>query len=358
MNITPANMLTSVTPVSRSALLPNVVLVAQSPLHLNNFHKYLSNHPDQAWCSTLLSGIKHSMNIGFEGERTSIILDDWKSALDRPEVIKEYLANEVAAGHKAEPFTQPPFSDFVRSPMDIVYKKCSFHVKYRIIHDLSWPPQNSVNNHIDPDAFRCLYGSCSDVVALIIKHGLGTLPAKLDLADVFKHILVRSQDWPPLGPSWHLQWPDGSIVYLYYVDLFLHFGLCSSPALFNEYGNALQYAMQINKVQDLLHYLDDYFTISPPESPVCASNIRTMIATCEELGFTVNPKKVTKPATSTHFLGVDIDSVTMEARIDPSHVSETILLLKDISDHQSATKWTILLLGGQTSLCVLGMQAW
>ena len=111
----------------------------------------------------------------------------------------EYLANEVAAGCKAGPFIQPPFTDFVGSPMGIVAKKCLFPVKYRIIHDLSWPPQDSVDDHIDPDAFRCFYGSFDDAIALIIKHGVGALSAKLDLADAFKHILIRSQDWPPMG---------------------------------------------------------------------------------------------------------------------------------------------------------------
>ena len=106
-----ANVLTSVAVVSRRTLLPDVVLVVQSPLHLNNFCKYLSNHPDQAWCSKLLKGTKHGVNIGFEGLRTSIVSDNWKSALDHPEVIKEYLANEVAVGHKAGLFTKPPFSD-------------------------------------------------------------------------------------------------------------------------------------------------------------------------------------------------------------------------------------------------------
>ena len=176
------------------SLLPNVVLVAQSPLHLNHFHKYLSNHPDQAWCSKLLKGIKCSVNIGFDGERTTIISDNWKSAVDHPEVITEYLAKEVAAAHKAGPFTQLPFSDFVGSPMGVVAKKHSFPVKYRIIYDLSWPPQDSVKNHIDSDAFRCFYGSFDDAVALIVKHGMGAMSVKLDLADAFKHILVRSQD--------------------------------------------------------------------------------------------------------------------------------------------------------------------
>ena len=204
-----ANGSTSAATVSRNTLLPNVVLVAQSPLHLNNFCKYLPNHPDQAWCSKLLKGIEQGMDIGFEGKRTSIILDNWKSTVEHPEVIVEYLANEVAAGHKARPFTQPPFLDFIGSPTGIVTKKHSLPVKYRIIHNLSQPPQDSVNNHIDLDAFRYFYSSFDDAVALIIKHGVGTLSAKLDLADAFKHILIRSHDWPLLGSSWDLQQPDG-----------------------------------------------------------------------------------------------------------------------------------------------------
>ena len=65
-----ANEHMSVTTVSRSILLPDVVLVAQSPLYLNNFNKYLANHPDQVWCSKLLQGIENGVNIGFEGEGT------------------------------------------------------------------------------------------------------------------------------------------------------------------------------------------------------------------------------------------------------------------------------------------------
>ena len=98
-----------------------------------------------------------------------------------------------------------PFIDFVVSPMGVVTKKHSFPVKYRIIHDLSWPPQDSVNNHIDPDAFKCFYSSFDDAVALVIKHRVATLSAKLDLVHAFKHIPIRSQDWPLLGSSWDLQ---------------------------------------------------------------------------------------------------------------------------------------------------------
>ena len=143
--------------------------------------------------------------------------------------------------------------------MGIVIKKCLDSVKYCIIHDLSWPPGDSVNDHIDPNLYHCIYASFDQAVSLIKKHGVGALMAKLDLANAFKHILVRPEDWPLLCSSWDMVQADGSVLWQYYVDLFLPFGLCSSPAIFNHYTNALEFAMWANGMQDLLHYLDDYF---------------------------------------------------------------------------------------------------
>ena len=246
-----------------------------------------------------------------------IVLGNWELALDHSEVIIEYLANEVAARCKAGPFAQPPFSDFVRLLMGVVAKKCSFPVKYRIIHDLSWPPQDSINDHIDPDCLRCFYGSFDEAGALVVKHMVCTLSVKLDLANAFKYILVRSQDWPLLDSSWDLQHPGSSTCHLYYVGPFLSFGLHSSLALFNRYVDALQYAMKTNDMQDLLHYLDDYFTVGPPHSLVCANNITTMIATCEELGFAINADKITKPATATNFLGWTLTQLLWRPELIP-----------------------------------------
>ena len=62
---------------------------------------------------------------------------------------------------------------------------------------------------------------------------------KLDLADAFKCILVHPEDWPLLCSLWDTTQTDGSVLQQYYIDLFLPFGLHSSPAIFNHYVNAL-----------------------------------------------------------------------------------------------------------------------
>ena len=173
------------------------------------------------------------------------------------------------------------------------------------------------------------------------------LCCKLDLADAFKRILVRSQDWPAMGSSLVLQLPDSTIVHLYCIDFSLPFWLHSPLALFNEYTNTLQCAMYVNWVEDVLHYLGAYFTFVPQDMPVCANNIKTMVATCMELGFAVNPKKVTQPSTMISFLRIYINSVNQQVSLDPELLKDTASELKDISKARSATKHTILCLVGK-----------
>ena len=276
---------TSASIVSRSTQLWSVILQAQLPLNHDSFSHYLACHPDRQWRDSLLRGIRKGVDIGFQGIRKTVWSGNWKSALDNGSVVRDYLAAEVALGRKAGPFNQPPFTPYVGSLMGVVVKKCSDSVKYRIIHDLSWPPGDSVNDHIDPDLYRCVYASFDQAVSLVKKHGVGTLMAKLDLADAFKHILVWPEDWPLLCSSLDTVKEDGSVLRQYYVDLFLPFGLCSSPAIFNHYADALEFAMQANGMQDLLHYLDDYFTAGPADTSNCQHNIGKMVGVCRDLRF-------------------------------------------------------------------------
>ena len=121
--------------------------------------------------------------------------------VDNGSVVSKYLATEVVLGRKAGPFNQPPFLTYIGSLMGVVIKKCLDSVKHCIIHDLSWPPKDSVNDHIDPDLNHCIYASFDQTISLVKKQGVGTLMVELDLANALKHILVHPEDWPLLCSS-------------------------------------------------------------------------------------------------------------------------------------------------------------
>ena len=270
----------------------------------------------------------------------------------------DYLTTKVALGRKAGLFNQPPFSTYIGLLMAIVIKKHSDSVKYHIIHDLSWPPRDSVNDHIDPDLYCCICASFDQAVSFIKKQGVGNLMAKLDLADAFKHILVHPKDWLLLCSSWDTTQADGLVLCQYCIDLFLLSGLCSFPVIFNHYANVLEFAMWANGINVLLHNLDDYFTAGPTGMGECQHNINTMVEVCREMGLMVNPSKVTSPSPITSFLGINIDSHEGVAHIDPVHLQAIIQELSSLHQAKSATKHEILSLIGKLHfvcrLCPLG----
>ena len=88
------------------------------------------------------------------------------------------------------------------------------------------------------------------------------LMAKLDIKHAFRLCPVRLEDRELLGIHWQGQ---------YYIDLRLPFGMRSSPYLFNRLADAFEWLLKTNyHIQDLMHYLDDYFPPLPKWPRRCA----------------------------------------------------------------------------------------
>ena len=95
----------------------------------------------------------------------------------------------------------------------------------------------------------------------------------------------------------------------YYIDTCLPFGLRFAPSVFNRLAAAIHWFLQNNyHVQFLLHYLDDFLTAGPPNSPVYNKNLESMSTLCQRINIPNKPEKIT-------FLGIVIDTETMTASI-------------------------------------------
>ena len=64
-----------------------------------------------------------------------------------------------------------------------------------------------------------------------------------------------------------------------------------------------------------MHYLDDFLTLGPPESPTCLRNLETIKGVCCHLGVPLALEKVEGPSQSLTFLGIVLDTRNMEARL-------------------------------------------
>lgn len=255
--------------------------------------------------------------------------------------VHDVLLYDVAKGRKAGPFTYPPFSTFIGSPLGAFQRKRSG--KYRVIHDLSWPPGLSVNDFISSEDSTVQYISFDDVIRRVQHYGRDALMSTMDLADAYKSVLVRPEDWDLLGITWITD--DNNTQY--YVDLTLPFGLRSSAKLFSEIADALLLSMKYNGATEVHHYLDDFITIGPANSPQCSNNLEIMLSTSDYIGFEVNDKKTTTPATTIQFLGFIIDSKNYEIRIADDRLNDILIELHTFLGRKMCSKRELLSLMGK-----------
>jgi hypothetical protein len=304
----------------------------------------LSGHPDRVFVDTIVNHARHGAPIGYHGPRFYREYKNWPSAYLHREAVEASIAKDIARGRKLGPFSHPPFKNFVGSPMGAFER--STVGKYRVIYDLSWPPHYSINDHIDIDC-SVHYVSIDTAINLVKKYGKGTLMAKLDLEDAFKFILVHKDDWELLGTTWERHNNDGTHTKEYYVDVVLPFGSKSSPRLFNNFACALEYIMYNHNVSDVIHYMDDYFTVGPANTAICKNNLENMINVCQEAGFSIQPTKLVSPTNTLEFLGIEIDSVSMTTRITQKRLNKILLELEKFRNRISCKKRDLLSLIGK-----------
>ena len=151
------------------------------------------------------------------------------------------------------------------------------------------------------------YCSIDDAYDFINQLGPGTLLSKADLKDAFRLIPINPSDWNLLG----IHWRDK-----FYIGTCLPFGLRPAPYLFDRLSRTIHWILTNNYgVHHLVHYLEDFLTAGPANSAVCVQNLNAMLPICEQISAPVKLSKIEGPSTSTTFLGIHLNTVTMEASI-------------------------------------------
>ena len=77
------------------------------------------------------------------------------------------------------------------------------------------------------------------------------------------------------------------------------------------------------------NYMNDFWTCGPPApEPLCQTNFDIMLNTRADLGFNSNPAKTIVPCTTLELLGIELHSITQEARISQTRLDKTLALLR------------------------------
>ena len=115
----------------------------------------------------LLEGFTNGFDIGYTGKCFPVCTKNLLSALHNPGSVSEAISKELSRGHIAGPFASPPFPDLHCSPLGCVSKKDG---SYRLIIDLSSPPDRSVNEHVPKYLLLVVFAKFNDAGNFFASH--------------------------------------------------------------------------------------------------------------------------------------------------------------------------------------------
>lgn len=277
---------------------------------------YARKEPDKA--AQILRGIVAGVPIEYNGNRSiNRTCRNLRSATEdgAEEKVSAIIAADVAAGKKAGPFDAQPFPAFSASPIGAVPKK---NGKIRVIHHLSYPFGGDSINAETVDEYQEL-GRFDEAAKAIRALGPGCLLIKLDVEAAYKQVPVRREDWPLLGFMWQGKW---------YYERTLPFGLKSSCRLWELYATALHhFFVHTIGIEHVVHYIDDFLFVVAV-GPSAQAQLTAALALCARLGVPMSNEKLEGPVTWLTFLGIELDTVLMTARLSAARLAELQLLLQ------------------------------
>ena len=137
-----------------------------------------------------MEGIRDGFRVGFDYSRHSCkwATGNMSSALEHPEVVRDYLAQECSEGRILGPFPVEDQPGLQVSRFGVILKGKSG--KWRLIIDLSAPEGRSVNDGIEPELCSLSYVNVHEAAVAIRKAGRGAFLAKVDIKQAYRIVPV------------------------------------------------------------------------------------------------------------------------------------------------------------------------
>ena len=132
------------------------------------------NHPNKTWVAWLLDAIQKGAALGYNGPRGPMKAKNLSSAFQNTHIIDQEIDKECTAGRLLGPFHASPLDNLKCSGVGVVPKK---NGKWRMIHHLSAPAGQSINDGIPKDEFSLHYSSVDDATCILSKLGKGAFLA-------------------------------------------------------------------------------------------------------------------------------------------------------------------------------------
>jgi len=290
------------------------------PLKPDAWEKALEKYSDKTYTKSLVGMLRYGALVGYTGPRIGKrIYPNHGSARQQPKLLEDDLREQLG-NKRLDVYTHgrlPSF--FLSSPIGLVDKNDG---SKRRIHDLTFPEGAGVNGGIHGERTKVVFATLKDIMNIMKEVGTGCFFIKRDFKDAYRHIPISPMDSKLLGFAWEDE---------FFAERFLPFGLSSAPFLFNFVAEGFHWIME-QRLKPLkgrvVHYLDDFLIVLPKGSN-WKSAVRIFDETAEELGLRIKTSK-NREGEITDFVGFELDSKRMVARLAPEKLEKTRMLV---------TKW-------------------
>lgn len=306
--------------------MAHVKPVIVTPISIDKLEYWLAGY-DKDETKFLCEGFTNGFDVGFSKIIETNHLDNKPSAKAMPDVVSNYLTAEVNAGRIVGPLDKLNFPNYHVAPMGVVPKKTPG--KFRIIHDLSSPRGESINDGIPTESSYVTYASIDDAVRLVKECGIGSFMAKTDIKKAYRIIPISPQQYHLFAINWQNS---------FYFDTCLQMGCSSSSQIFQRFSTALEW-IAVNKLQisHMCHILDDFFMVNKEER-ICLQNLKKFTQVGgDEIGVPFEPDKTVLPAQVSTFMGYEIDSVKSELRLPVEKVEKCVEWLTELMHLKKTT---------------------
>ena len=180
---------------SQPSRIPLAAREVHTPLNVEAWIQALRDHPNKDWVDSLLVGLRDGVRIGFNPNVPCCSAKaNMQSAIAHPDIVEQYLRDEIASNNVAGPFSLDSWSESVIVNRFGVIPKANKPGKWRLIVDLSFPHGSSVNDGISTRDASMAYSTIEDAGQIISKLGKSALLAKIDIASAFRIIPVHPDD--------------------------------------------------------------------------------------------------------------------------------------------------------------------
>jgi len=137
----------------------------------------------------------------------------------------------------------PPFTNFNISPLRLCPKKEPN--KFRLIHHISYPAGDSVNDFISKEFTSVRYTHISDAIEGIKKLQSCSHLCKTDISNAYRNLPLKPEEYHLFG----FKWND-----LYYYDKCLPMGCALSCQIFERFSSSLRWIGQSYIWDDFPHF--------------------------------------------------------------------------------------------------------